>query len=88
MATAAAQPTDAATWAVSASLRRPGVSVIALVRQLLLEGAASGEIRDEVAPDELAHCCLHALTAASALPSKPAVRRLVTVTLAGLRPQR
>lgn len=32
--------------------------------------------------------CLHALTAASSLPSKAAVRRLVAVTLAGLRPPR
>ena len=35
--------------------------------------------------DELASYCLHALTAASSLPSKAAVRRLVKVTLAGLR---
>jgi hypothetical protein len=39
-----------------------------------------------VAPDELASHCLHALAAAGSLPSKSAVRRLVTVTLAGLRP--
>jgi hypothetical protein len=31
---------------------------------------------------------LHALTAASRLPSKAAVQRLVAVTLAGLRPPR
>ncbi|TJV42717.1 MAG: TetR/AcrR family transcriptional regulator, partial [Mesorhizobium sp.] len=31
---------------------------------------------------------LHALAAASSLPSKAAVRRLVAVTLAGLRPLR
>jgi hypothetical protein len=29
---------------------------------------------------------LHALAAASSLPSRAAVRRLVTLTLAGLRP--
>ncbi|MEV6524510.1 TetR/AcrR family transcriptional regulator [Longispora sp. NPDC051575] len=56
------------------------------IRDLLAEGAAAGDLRDDVAPDELASYCLHALTAASGLSSKAAVRRLVTVTLAGLRP--
>jgi AcrR family transcriptional regulator len=55
------------------------------LRDLLTEGAEAGELRDDVAPDELASYCLHALTAASALASKAAVRRLVAVTLAGLR---
>jgi hypothetical protein len=44
-----------------------------------------GDLRDDVAPDELASYCLHARSAASSLPSKAAARRLVTVTLAGLR---
>ncbi len=57
-----------------------------MIRDLLTKGAETGELRDDVAPDELANYCLHALTAASRLPSKAAVRRLVTVTLAGLRP--
>jgi AcrR family transcriptional regulator len=57
-----------------------------LIRDLVAEGARTGGLRDDVAPDELASYCLHALTAASSLPSKAAVRRLVTVTLAGLRP--
>jgi AcrR family transcriptional regulator len=57
----------------------------AMIRDLLTEGAESGNLRDDVAPDELATYCLHALTAASSLPSKAAVRRLVSVTLAGLR---
>jgi AcrR family transcriptional regulator len=57
------------------------------IQDLLTEGAETGELRDDVAPDELANYCLHALTAASSLPSKAAVRRLVTVTLAGLHPQ-
>ena len=55
------------------------------LRDLLAEGAETGDLRDDVAPDELASYCLHALTAASSLPSKAAVRRLVAVTLAGLR---
>jgi AcrR family transcriptional regulator len=59
-----------------------------LIRDLLIEGAAIGHLRDDVAPDELASYCLHALTAASNLRSKAAVRRLVAVTLAGLRPGR
>ncbi len=57
-----------------------------MIRDLLTEGAATAALRDDVPPDELASYCLHALTAASSLPSKAAVRRLVTVTLAGLRP--
>jgi AcrR family transcriptional regulator len=60
----------------------------AMIRDLLAEGAKTGKLRDDVAPDELASYCLHALAAASSLPSKAAVRRLVTVTLTGLRPPR
>ncbi len=56
------------------------------LRDLLAEGAAAGDVRDDVSPDELACYCLHALTAASTLPSEGAVRRLVMVTLAGGRP--
>ena len=56
-----------------------------LIRDLLTEAAETGDVRDDVAPDELASYCLHALAAASSLRSKTAVRRLVTVTLAGLR---
>jgi AcrR family transcriptional regulator len=59
-----------------------------MIKDLLTEAAESGDLRDDVAPDELAIYCLHALTAASSLPSKAAVRRLVTITLAGLRPPR
>jgi AcrR family transcriptional regulator len=60
----------------------------AFIRDLIGEGAKAGDFRDDVAPDELARYCLHALTAASSLPSRTAVRRLVKVTLAGLRPAR
>jgi AcrR family transcriptional regulator len=59
-----------------------------MIRDLVAEGAKSGDIRGDVEPGELASYCLHALTAASSLPSKAAVRRLVSVTLAGLRPPR
>jgi AcrR family transcriptional regulator len=56
------------------------------IRDLVSEGAASGALRDDTAPAELAGYCLHALNAARTLRSKAAVRRLVTVTLDGLRP--
>jgi AcrR family transcriptional regulator len=59
-----------------------------MLSDLLIQVAATGEVRDDVPLDELASYCLHALSAARGLPSKAAVRRLVTVTLAGLRPQR
>jgi AcrR family transcriptional regulator len=58
-----------------------------MIRELLAEGAENGDVRDDVAPDEVATYCLHALTAATSLPSKAAVRRLVSVTLAGIRPR-
>jgi AcrR family transcriptional regulator len=57
-----------------------------LIRDLLTEGTKTGDVRSDIAADELASYCLHALTAATSLPSKAAVRRLVAVTLAGLRP--
>lgn len=57
-----------------------------LMRDLIEEAAAAGDVRDDVAAAELASYCLHALTAASTLPSKAAVHRLVEVTLAGLAP--
>ncbi|MBA2633535.1 MAG: hypothetical protein H0U86_11150 [Chloroflexi bacterium] len=56
-----------------------------LIGDLLMECAEAGDLRADIAPDELASYCLHALTAARGLPSKAAVRRLVAVTLAGLR---
>jgi AcrR family transcriptional regulator len=59
-----------------------------LIRDLLAECAAAGDVRDDVAPNELASYCLHALTAAGSLSSKAAVRRLVTLILDGLRPAR
>jgi AcrR family transcriptional regulator len=58
-----------------------------MIRDLLAEVAKTGDLRKDVAPGELASYCLHALAAAGSLQSKAAVRRLVTVTLAGLRPR-
>ncbi|MEH1130755.1 TetR/AcrR family transcriptional regulator [Micromonospora sp. CPCC 206061] len=57
-----------------------------MIRDLLAEAATTGSVRDDVAPDELANFCLHALAAANNLPSDAAVHRLVMVTLAALRP--
>jgi AcrR family transcriptional regulator len=57
-----------------------------MIRELLIAGVDAGALRNDVGVDELASYCLHALAAAGSLPSKPAVRRLVAVTLTGLRP--
>lgn len=54
------------------------------IRDLVSECVQTGDIRGDIAPGELATYCLHALEAARSLPSKAAVRRLVTVTIAGL----
>jgi AcrR family transcriptional regulator len=59
-----------------------------MFRDLLSEAAQSSNFREDVAPEELASYCIHALAAAGSLPSKAAVHRLVAVTLAGLRPPR
>jgi AcrR family transcriptional regulator len=56
-----------------------------MIKDLLAEGARAGEFTDDVPPDELASYCLHALTAASGVRSKVAVRRLVALISAGLR---
>lgn len=56
------------------------------IRDLLKEAAEAGAVRHDVAAEELAIYCLSALAAASRLRSKAAVRRLVAVTLGGLRP--
>jgi len=56
-----------------------------LVTDLIGACAGTGEIRPDIPASELASYCLHALGAASSLPSQAAVRRLVAVTLAGLK---
>ena len=60
--------------------------LLQFLRDLLVEGAQAGDVRTDVATEELASYCLHALGAARSMPSKAAVSRLVEVTLAGLRP--
>ena len=59
-----------------------------LVRGLIADAVRTGDVRDDVATDELAGFCLHAIAAANSLSSKAAVGRLVELTLAGMRPDR
>ncbi|WUH24563.1 hypothetical protein OG800_02445 [Streptomyces sp. NBC_00445] len=57
-----------------------------MVQELVTEAARAGDVRDDIPPTELTRYCLSALAAARTLPSEAAVRRLVTATLAGMRP--
>jgi AcrR family transcriptional regulator len=56
-----------------------------MLLDLVAAAVAHGDVRDDVPPKELVTYCISTLTAASNLPSKAAVHRLVAVTLAGLR---
>jgi len=56
------------------------------IEDLLTEAVKTGDVRGDVAPKELAAYCINALAAARGMASQAAVRRLLTVTLAGLRP--
>ena len=56
------------------------------LRELIAEGAKAGDLRNDIAADELVTYCMHALTAASSTPSKSALHRLVAITMAGLLP--
>jgi AcrR family transcriptional regulator len=58
-----------------------------MIEDLIIEAAQAGSVRRDISSDELAKYCLHALKAASSLPSDAAIRRLVTVTLDGLAPR-
>ena len=71
-----------------AHLTRAQQHVHDLIKGLLTEVAATGDLRSDVAPDELTTYTVHALGAAGSLPSKAAVGRLLRVTLAGLRASR
>lgn len=73
-------PTRVGTW-----LRTTAPSPTPIAAQRAAATAAPID-RASPPPEELATFCLHAVAGASSLPSKAAVRRLVTVTLAGLRP--
>lgn len=56
------------------------------IRRLIADAAATGAVRDDVPPGELALYCLHALAAAGVLHSRAATHRLVSTTLKGLSP--
>jgi AcrR family transcriptional regulator len=56
-----------------------------LVQGLLTEGLKDGDVRDDVPVTELAHFCLSAVSGAASLRSEVAVRRLVAITLDGVR---
>ena len=58
-----------------------------MVKDLVKEAAITGDIRDDIPPNELAGYCIHALDAAGHAPSDKAVTRLVKLTLAGMRPE-
>lgn len=55
-----------------------------MIQELLEAAIATGGVRDDVPAPELAHYCLHALQAVTTSPTENAMRRLVTVILAGL----
>jgi AcrR family transcriptional regulator len=59
--------------------------LVAFVAELIQDGVDDGSIRDDVPPDELAAFCISALGTSGDLRSEAAVRRLVSVTLDGLR---
>lgn len=55
------------------------------VRDMITEAADDGDVRTDVGAEELSAYCLNALAASSILASRAAVKRLVAVTLTGLR---
>jgi AcrR family transcriptional regulator len=59
-----------------------------MIRDLLVEAVRNGDVRYDVPPEELATYCMHALAGTRSERSKATVRRLVLVTVAGLRPPR
>jgi AcrR family transcriptional regulator len=56
-----------------------------LVRDVIAEAVAAGELRRDVPADQLAAFALHSLTAAADLAPAEAVDRLVALTLDGMR---
>jgi AcrR family transcriptional regulator len=54
------------------------------IRELIIDGAAAGAVRQDAPADELAVYCLHALGAATSLQDPAAVHRLVQTTLIGI----
>lgn len=80
-----AHPGDLATLLHRGAHTEPAQQhLLALVTELLAEAAASGAIRADIAPGQLASYVLHALAAASDLPDEAAVHRLVGLVTTGL----
>jgi AcrR family transcriptional regulator len=57
-----------------------------IIRLVITEAVAAGDVRGDTPADELVNFCLHALSAARSLSTKVALHRLVAVTVDGLRP--
>jgi len=57
-----------------------------LVRELIVQAAATGAVRTDVPANELSIHAIYALSAASRLPTDASAARLVAVTLDGLNP--
>lgn len=69
-----------------AHLARAQQQLVEFLADLLRDAATGGTLRADVPAAELAQYCLHALDAAGPQTSAAAARRLVSVTLDGLRP--
>jgi AcrR family transcriptional regulator len=54
------------------------------VQDLLAEAKQAGDVRDDIAPSELASYCLHAVTAATSLQNPDEVHRLVRLVMSAL----
>ncbi|MGN9777661.1 TetR/AcrR family transcriptional regulator [Micromonospora sp. H33] len=57
-----------------------------LLRELITDAAEGGQIRTDIPIEELVAFCQHALAAANTVTSEDGIHRLVTLTLAGLKP--
>lgn len=77
------QPSGELAWRLHQSehVAHAKQHVQSFVAALLREGVEAGEIRDDVAVEEQASFCCHALSAAPEANSKAAVRRLVGLVL-------
>lgn len=60
--------------------------VAEMIRQLLVDANQARDVRDDVDAGELATFCVNALSAGAEMADEDAVRRLLGVTLDGLRP--
>jgi AcrR family transcriptional regulator len=68
------------------SLESAQLHLMTLVADLIAAAVAVGAVRGDADPTQLASYALHALAAAADTPDEDAMRQLVDVVLAGLRP--